>query len=147
MDAICRTIGHTATHRPPQAGTPQAGTLPPDATPASKKNRLTPPAAELPNVEALEGGALPPMQDTTPLQDPRFGPAKPAPGRQARSRPRSGPSRRAAGKRPPSTHPPPMRRPKATKLAKEAPPSLTAPPGRGAEETDATGCDRPARPP
>nr|XP_051196925.1 proline-rich receptor-like protein kinase PERK12 [Lolium perenne] len=135
---------HNHTHRPPQAGIPQAGTLPPDATPTSEKNRLTPAAAEPPNVDALEGGALPSMQDTTPPQEPRLGPAKPAPGLQAQIRPE--PARRrqkkasvdaspadAPPRRPPSS-PRKLRRVSLRRWLEErrssSPPDATAPRGR-----------------
>nr|XP_051211056.1 proline-rich receptor-like protein kinase PERK2 [Lolium perenne] len=139
--ATPRTDHHGPAHRK------QAPCSPTPRRPA-RRTGSRPTATELPNVRGLGGGTLPPMQDTPPEQEPRHGPAKPAPGLQARSRPRSGPSRRAAGRNALRRRiPPPMRRPEATKLAKEAPPSLAAPPSRRAEETVATRCDRPARPP
>jgi hypothetical protein len=108
-----------ATNRPREAGTPQAGTLPPDATPASEKNRLTPTATESAEHRGLGWGR--PASDAGHANhhlEPRRGPAKtcprPAGPRQAQigpepaALPAETPSvdaslRRCAAQRPPSS--------------------------------------------
>jgi hypothetical protein len=135
-----------ATHRPPEAGTPQAGTLQPDATPASEKNLLTPTAAETAERRGFGGGPCHRCRTRQRPQEPRCGPAKPATGLQARACPdraRAGappvetPSvdaspRRCAARRPPSS-PRKLRRASLRRRSKEwrrsSPPDATAPRG------------------